>query len=417
MVVLRGIESGLRRMLGQFGRATELAEQAIGMYGGVPVRGLGEGASDAASLLFLLATAQLHMRQSDKASVHLRAVARSAAHEFERVRAVGAHALIEAVEGRISSAAALVEEISADIQDPAFAAVTLTHAIVAIDRALPDEAEELLAEVEAVAPGTEFRLVISTGRIRIALLRDDPAAAGRIAQTVLHQQGPSSPYLRSFFQEAYADSLIARRRARRAAEVARDPAVASDLTASALGRALLMSGQTPQASLFASQQLQRGSGAVRMLVSLNIVLAVAAARRSQGDEATATAKAAAELSAKHDLREPWRLVAPEDRQLLDEFCRDAIDRSLWEGMTMFARPLTIPTLSKREIAVLSAARTGKPLHLVAAELRVSVNTVKTQLRSAYKKLGANSRSEAIHDAYEWGILVPDRAGDRQRKGA
>jgi LuxR family maltose regulon positive regulatory protein len=41
---------------------------------------------------------------------------------------------------------------------------------------------------------------------------------------------------------------------------------------------------------------------------------------------------------------------------------------------------------------------------IAAQLFVSLNTVKTQVRSIYTKLGARGRSDAIDRAEELGLL-------------
>lgn len=56
---------------------------------------------------------------------------------------------------------------------------------------------------------------------------------------------------------------------------------------------------------------------------------------------------------------------------------------------------SLPKLSKREQEVLALLPTGMPLPRIAAELFVSPNTLKTTLRSLYRKLGAASRHEAV----------------------
>ncbi len=61
-------------------------------------------------------------------------------------------------------------------------------------------------------------------------------------------------------------------------------------------------------------------------------------------------------------------------------------------------------LTSREYRVLQELRRTASLAEVAGELFVTVNTVKTQARSLYRKLGASSRAEALVRAAEVGLL-------------
>lgn len=67
---------------------------------------------------------------------------------------------------------------------------------------------------------------------------------------------------------------------------------------------------------------------------------------------------------------------------------------------------TRPRLSSREQVVLRALTSGASLPVIADELSVSPNTLKTQLRSMYRKLGAHNRTEAMEQAARHGLL-PD----------
>lgn len=55
----------------------------------------------------------------------------------------------------------------------------------------------------------------------------------------------------------------------------------------------------------------------------------------------------------------------------------------------------LPRLTVRETVLARELRGDRPLHEIAAELHVSPNTVKTQVRSLYRKLGATSRGSAL----------------------
>jgi len=60
------------------------------------------------------------------------------------------------------------------------------------------------------------------------------------------------------------------------------------------------------------------------------------------------------------------------------------------------------TLTERELEVLAGLRLGKTRTQMATERHVSVNTVKAQTSSLYRKLGAATRNEALRKAKLWG---------------
>ena len=68
-------------------------------------------------------------------------------------------------------------------------------------------------------------------------------------------------------------------------------------------------------------------------------------------------------------------------------------------------------LSDSEARVLCYLPTNLSAPEIAAELFVSVNTVRTHQRHLYEKLGAHSRSEAVEHARALGLLAsPARSG-------
>ncbi|NLF03863.1 MAG: response regulator transcription factor [Actinomycetales bacterium] len=65
---------------------------------------------------------------------------------------------------------------------------------------------------------------------------------------------------------------------------------------------------------------------------------------------------------------------------------------------MFVEPLT-----RREKVVLARLSEHTTLEELAAELFVSRNTVKSQVRSVYRKIGVSTRAEAVAWAKEAGL--------------
>jgi len=63
-----------------------------------------------------------------------------------------------------------------------------------------------------------------------------------------------------------------------------------------------------------------------------------------------------------------------------------------------------PQLTDTELVVLRQLPSGMTAGNIAADLGVSVNTVKTHLRGIYQKLAVNARAEAIAQARVLGLL-------------
>ncbi|WP_157171791.1 LuxR C-terminal-related transcriptional regulator [Nocardia higoensis] len=68
------------------------------------------------------------------------------------------------------------------------------------------------------------------------------------------------------------------------------------------------------------------------------------------------------------------------------------------------REIFRPALTDTELLVLKQLPTGRTVGQIAADLGVSINTVKTHLRGIYGKLGANSRVGALDTARRSGLL-------------
>jgi LuxR family maltose regulon positive regulatory protein len=65
---------------------------------------------------------------------------------------------------------------------------------------------------------------------------------------------------------------------------------------------------------------------------------------------------------------------------------------------------TAEPLSDSELAVLRLLSAALSNRQIGEELYISVNTVKTHLRSIYAKLGSSSREQAVGRARELGLI-------------
>ena len=92
-------------------------------------------------------------------------------------------------------------------------------------------------------------------------------------------------------------------------------------------------------------------------------------------------------------------------------------RAIHEGQSVVAPPLPglsaqghqVPNeadmLTARERETLAFIATGRSNDEIAQEMRISLNSVKSYIRSAYRKTGVHSRSQAVLWAVTHGVRV------------
>lgn len=124
-----------------------------------------------------------------------------------------------------------------------------------------------------------------------------------------------------------------------------------------------------------------------------------------GDLAAAARELERALALSHatGCRLPWLLTSEVDRALVEEVTGDVGD--VFRGLPLVVPSrLGVTTLSERELVVLEQLASGQGITEVARSLHVSPNTVKTQLRHVYRKLGVGGRHDAVLEARRRGIL-------------
>jgi LuxR family maltose regulon positive regulatory protein len=112
-----------------------------------------------------------------------------------------------------------------------------------------------------------------------------------------------------------------------------------------------------------------------------------------------------------DALRPFAMAGPQVRALLATqqgsfgASNTVAARAITAATAIHARTPTAPALSERELAVLTMLPSLLPLGDIAADLTVSVNTVKSHVRAIYAKLGVSSRRAAVLAAHENGLLT------------
>jgi DNA-binding CsgD family transcriptional regulator len=82
--------------------------------------------------------------------------------------------------------------------------------------------------------------------------------------------------------------------------------------------------------------------------------------------------------------------------------------------TDVATPTVDPGLSPREMQVMRLIASGSTNDEIAQQLFLGINTIKTYIRTAYRKVGVSRRSQAIIWGREHGLVDADAAENPSR---
>lgn len=73
-------------------------------------------------------------------------------------------------------------------------------------------------------------------------------------------------------------------------------------------------------------------------------------------------------------------------------------------MAVLLQRLDKPSLTEREIEIVTHLARGKQIPAIAVSLHIEQNTVKTHLKRVYSKLGINTQGGVVGEAYRHGLL-------------
>ena len=110
---------------------------------------------------------------------------------------------------------------------------------------------------------------------------------------------------------------------------------------------------------------------------------------------------------REQLIEAVRTVAGGESLFAPSVVRRLVDHYVEHPPAALARPPALDELSERELEVLLLVGRGRSNAEIAAELVISMATVKTHVRHVLAKLGLRDRVQAVVFAYEAGVI---RAG-------
>jgi LuxR family maltose regulon positive regulatory protein len=297
------------------------------------------------------------------------------------------------------------------------AAAHLALAGVHLDRdelAAADEWLGWVADIDDITPEPHIQLVAAgwgaarraaTGELEQALvgLR---AAIGRAERDPV--PAPLTDRLLLLLSQ-----LLCGRRDRRGAAAAlaavRDP----ESPEAVMGAARIqLLGDDPQGAQRLLDRIEPDGGSIRLQVARRVLMALAAEARDDADLALECLEEALLAAAPQRLRRPFLDVGAGLDRLLTmriergtEVAAFAVDL-VQHASGQVPRPAAGPVepLTTREQVVLRYLPSALSNAEIAAELYVSVNTVKSQQRTLYRKLAAEGRRDAVRRARELHLL-------------
>ncbi|MEU4424373.1 LuxR C-terminal-related transcriptional regulator [Actinoplanes sp. NPDC024001] len=343
--------------------------------------------------------------------------------ELAQINATGHLALLEMLHGSVSEAARLAYSARDLAERRAWrytvqaVAAHFAQALVHLERVDPVAAQEVLqhgVRAHESEPEAAQRLVMFGVQARLALANGQLGRARSFLAQARRDRNTRTyvPALDQWLTLLDADVDLAGGQPDRAEQHYRGtsddelPGLAHRVR---LARAALAQGNPRRAEQLLTAE-PATSGETVATVEAGIVGALVADSRGHATRAVDLLAGAVRLAVDEGIRRPFvtlssnRLTALFDRmRLLGPSSADIID-----GLRPAGRPteaaLAAENLSEREAEVVRYLPTMLTAAQIAAELGVSVNTVRAHLRSIYRKLGAERRSDAVARAREAGIL-------------
>ncbi|MGW7402808.1 LuxR C-terminal-related transcriptional regulator [Streptomyces sp. NPDC054833] len=420
------LEALAARLAGSPRKAEKAVETADELRHEIPAHLLEKHPELTALLLTHLGSARLWAGHFDDACAALSSVVGGpggASTALPREESLGHLALIDYLNGWPGRAerkalAAMTETERVGLPQPSGCGIgRLVLAAVAVDRDELARAQAFLDEAADASPDVQDP-VTAAGRsiaaARLLLARGDAQAAVAAADPAVPADVPS-PWAKGHAALITSAAHLAEGRPDSAAEVLEQvPYDDQPACAVQAARAHLAAGRRREAIDLLDRLCTKGRSGPAVTVRAALVRAQAA--DEEGDTGTARRLVAQALreARRERLRRPFLEAGPRVRRLL---CTAPL-QGLTEGwltsdgprhggpprITVEPAPFIVEELSGRERDVLERLAQMMSTEEIAADLFVSVNTVKTHLKSVYRKLAVNRRSDAVRRARELGLL-------------
>jgi len=169
-------------------------------------------------------------------------------------------------------------------------------------------------------------------------------------------------------------------------------------------RSLLLTGSWDQAAAIADRYTHSASLPWRDRIDLLLISASSNLRAGDRTAAQNRFDQAADIAEQVGVRLPFASMTRSDLIALASH-RPALLDQVPDRSPRYPEPEIIVALSRREQHVLAALASDLTLPEIAHALSVSTNTLKSQLRSVYRKLEVKNRQEAVAFARRTGLMM------------
>jgi LuxR family maltose regulon positive regulatory protein len=410
--------------------ARDLAEQSRAIAQAAESQAPSAGSQQALGLLWsalgVSALAQMDVRQATAAFASAAGYLRDGAHREFGAQVRGWQALAEALAGNLSAAWDLASQ-DANAGDPlaaALADLALAHVHWARDEAAAGlqalDRHDTGGQARPgghLAAGRVLSVQATSARARLALGDGDQAAAGAALARLRYQCAQAGgAALNLALASVDADVALSEGDVRRARTmVARACAEGGGTRPDvrlAGARVALADGDCP-AVLSALDPYLAAAGPLYDQVCALIMAAVCERRLGQADQAAAHLGLALALAEPHRLYRPFLDGGAAARSALTVLISPVSQGAAFAARILQrfdadpARPgrqSDAVRLTSSELAVLRFLPTHMTNQEIAESLYLSVNTVKTHLRSVYRKFGVTTRRQAISRGGRLGLL-------------
>jgi LuxR family maltose regulon positive regulatory protein len=285
----------------------------------------------------------------------------------------------------------------------------VAESMIALERF---ESEGVLARLEAIDPRVPFehQVALHTVTAVARMVAGDPAAglASLEAQMRSLELHTGRAVASSSLAPARSMLQLSLGNVRVASAIVKNDFAAGPTREVARARIDLVRGH-PGSALGRLAELSTDPLPLRTAAEASAIEVGTLLRLGRTDRTDAAVDYLGALLARTGLRMPLALLPKSDFDRVVSALRAAGYGELFEGMharSMLPDVVSTQALTARERTVLRALMDSGAAADIARDLYVSPNTVKSQLRSIYRKLGAANRQEAIMIAVERQLLEP-----------